>query len=153
MHHNVNLYSNDLIIYRPIQKDKCVKCEVYKNLTTKTEKDEINQKDHVAVADYMQSRMSRNEKTCASRQCLERKVGPRKPRQTPEDYEKLLLKQISEPSSDNKDKTESTGSKTQSNSNERPQSEPSTDNKDKTESTGSKTPSNSNERPQVRDSN
>ena len=122
MHHNVNLYSNDLLIYRPIQKDKCVKCEVYKNLTTKTEKDEINQKDHKAVADYMKSRMSRAEKTCASRQCLERKVGPKKPNQTPAAYEKLLLKVIREPSTDNKDKTASSGSKTQSNSNENPES-------------------------------
>ena len=122
MHHNVNLYSSDVIIYRPIQKDKCVKCEVYKNLPTKTDTDEINQKDHETVAEYMMSRMSNAEKTCASRECLEIKVGPRKPNQSPEAYEKSLLKAISETSTDKKDKTASTSSKKQSNSNERPDS-------------------------------
>ena len=122
MHHNINLYSNDLLIYRPIKKDKCVKCDVYDNLTTKTPTDDKNQKDHTTVAEYMKSRMARAEKTCLSRQCLERIVGPQKMNQTKEAYEQSLLKFISEPFTDNNDKTKSTGSKTQSNSKEKPES-------------------------------
>ena len=117
-------------------------------MTTKTPTDDKKQKDHTTVAEYMKSRMARAERQSASRQCLERKLGAKKQNQTQEAYEQLLLKLISEPSTDNNDKTKSTGSKTQSNSNEKPESEPSTDNKDKTESTGSKTQSNSIERPQ-----
>ena len=70
--HNFNLYSLDLLLYRPIKKDCCDRCTKFaNNIATHTEEDENDHKVHKYLGDIMKARMAQAERTCVSRECVE----------------------------------------------------------------------------------
>lgn len=57
----------DLLLYRPTKKDKCERCEEFKNnILTKTEQDKKENAIHIFQGNHMKNRMGESEATCAS---------------------------------------------------------------------------------------
>ena len=93
--HNFNIYSLDLLLYRPIKKDLCERCEYFKaNILYQTEEDKNNHIVHTRLGDYMKNRMSEAERTCVGPLCVARREKGTKKKRRPNHKSPMTMHKV-----------------------------------------------------------